>query len=52
MPGSRPPEQLVGKQALELEFERGHCPKRTLAESGNTSVIVGPRVLASQKIAG
>ena len=45
-------ERLVGKQALELEFVMGAVRSAPRPKSANTSVIVGPRALASQKDAG
>ena len=45
-------ERLVGKQALELEFVKGAVRSAPRPKSANTSVIVGPRALASQKDAG
>ena len=45
-------ERLVGKQALELEFLKGALKSAPRPKSGSTSVIVGPRVSASQKDAG
>jgi transposase len=41
-------ERLVGKQALELEFLKGALRSAPQARSASTSVIVGPRVSASQ----
>jgi len=46
------PERLVGKQALELEFVKGAARSTPRPKSANTSVIVGPPALASQKDAG
>src|SRR6202044_234697 len=45
-------EQLVGKQALELEFVKGAVRSTPRPKSANTSVIVGPQASASQKDAG
>ena len=45
-------ERLVGKQALELEFLKGAVKNAPRPKSATTSVIVGPRVSASQKDAG
>ena len=46
-------ERLVGKQALELEFEKGALKNGPRPRSATTSVIVGPRqASASQKDAG
>jgi transposase-like protein len=45
-------ERLVGKQALELEFLKGAVRSAPQPKSATTSVIVGPRVSASQKDAG
>lgn len=45
-------ERLVGKQALELEFLKGAVKSAPRPKSATTSVIVGPRVSASQKDAG
>jgi transposase len=45
-------ERLVGKQALELEFLKGARKSAPQPRSGNTSVVVGPRVSASPKDAG
>jgi len=45
-------ERLVGRQALELEFLKGAAKSSPRPKSATTSVIVGPRVSASQKDAG
>jgi transposase len=45
-------ERLVGRQALELEFLKGAVKSAPRPKSATTSVIVGPRVSASQKDAG
>jgi len=45
-------ERLVGRQALELEFLKGAAKSAPRPRSATTSVIVGPRVSASQKNAG
>ena len=45
-------ERLVGKQALELEFLKGAVKSAPQPKSATTSVIVGPRVSASQKDVG
>jgi transposase len=45
-------ERLVGKQALELEFLKGALKSAPRPKSATTSVIVGPRALASQKDVG
>jgi transposase len=45
-------ERLVGKQALELEFLKGAMKSAPRPTNAITSVIVGPRVSASQKDAG
>ena len=45
-------ERLVGRQALELEFLKGAAKSAPRPRSATTSVIVGPRVSASQKDAG
>jgi hypothetical protein len=45
-------ERLVGKQALELEFLKGALRSAPQPKSASTSIIVGPRVSASQKDAG
>jgi transposase len=42
-------ERLVGKQALELEFLKGAVKSAPQLKSATTSVVVGPRVSASQK---
>ena len=42
-------ERLVGRQALELEFLKGAVKSAPRPKSATTSVIVGPRVSASQK---
>lgn len=42
-------ERLVGKQALELEFLKGARQNAPPPRSGNTSVVIGPRGLASPK---
>ena len=45
-------ERLVGRQALELEFLKGAVKSAPRPKRATTSVIVGPRVSASQKDAG
>jgi transposase-like protein len=45
-------ERLVGKQALELEFLKGAVKSAPQLKSATTSVVVGPRVSASQKDVG
>src|ERR1700723_3122127 len=45
-------ERLVGKQALELEFLKGAVRSTPRPKSATTSVVVGPRVSASQKDVG
>jgi len=45
-------ERLVGRQALELEFLKGAVKSAPRPKSATTSVIVGPRVSASEKDAG
>jgi transposase len=45
-------ERPVGKQALELEFLKGAVKSAPQPKSATTSVIVGPRVSASQKDVG
>ena len=45
-------ERLVGRKALELEFLKGAVKSAPRPKSATTSVIVGPRVSASQKDAG
>ena len=45
-------ERLVGKQALELEFLKGAVKSAPQPKSATTSVVVGPRVSASQKDVG
>lgn len=37
-------ERLVGKQALELEFQKGALKSAAQPRSGPTSVIAGPQV--------
>ena len=45
-------EQLVGKQALELEFLKGALQNAPRPRSGTTSVITGPTASPSLKGAG
>ena len=45
-------ERLVGRQALELEFVKGAVRSAPRPKSTTTSVVVGPRISASQKDAG
>jgi transposase-like protein len=45
-------ERLVGRQTLELEFLKGVVKSAPRPKRATTSVIVGPRVSASQKDAG
>jgi transposase len=45
-------DRLVGRQVLELEFPKGAVKSVPRPKSATTSVIVGPRVSASQKDAG
>jgi transposase-like protein len=45
-------ERLVGKQALELEFQKGALRNAPQPKRASTSVIVGPRVSASPRDAG
>jgi transposase-like protein len=45
-------ERLVGKQALELEFLKGAVKSAPQPKSATMSVVVGPRVSASQKDVG
>lgn len=45
-------ERLVGKQALELEFLKGAVKSAPQPKNATASVVVGPRVSASQKDVG
>jgi transposase len=45
-------ERLVGKQALELEFQKGALRNAPRPRSAATSVITGPQVSPSPKDAG
>lgn len=45
-------ERLVGKQALELEFQKGALRNAPRLRSAATSVITGPQVSPSPKDAG
>jgi len=45
-------ERLVGKQALELEFQKGALRSAPRLKSGPTSIITGPVVSPSAKDAG
>ena len=45
-------ERLVGKQALELEFQKGALRNAPRPRSVATSVITGPQVSPSPKDAG
>src|SRR5450631_1047315 len=45
-------ERLVGKQALELEFQKGALRNAPRSRSAATSVITGPQVSPSPKDAG
>lgn len=45
-------ERLVGKQALELEFQKGVLRNAARPRSAATSVITGPQVSPSPKDAG
>jgi transposase len=45
-------ERLVGKQALELEFQKGALRDRARPKGAPTSLITGPQVSPSPKDAG
>ena len=45
-------ERLVGKQALELEFQKGALRNAPRPRSAATSVITGPQVAPSPKDVG
>ena len=44
-------ERLVGRQALELEFLKGALKQGRSSRNASTSVITGPLVSASPKVA-